>query len=200
MSRWMGLYACCVLVGCGMSDSTGIVGEAESVSAKGTSLSSSVKDDHVEEVEDLDMQASDFECLLHWDRVRNFRITNRLGHRDEALAVANNASGGGAYPVGTVIQIIPDEAMVKRRQGWNPGTNDWEFFKLQVNASGTTIDPNGGRGADISNLVGSCKGCHSGAQPQFDFTCESGHGCGPLPFGLTSEFLVTLQERDPRCR
>jgi hypothetical protein len=144
--------------------------------------------------EDLDMQAADFECVLHWDKVRAFRITNKLGHLDAALAVANNVNGGGDYPVGTIIQIVPQEAMVKRRAGWNPPSGDWEFFALGVSASGTTID---GRGTETTNAAGSCRGCHSKAMAQFDFVCEMDHGCDPL--GISTDFLVQLQNNDARC-
>jgi hypothetical protein len=144
--------------------------------------------------EDLDMKAEDFECVLRWDKVRNFRITNKLGHLDEALAVANDPQGGGAYPVGTVIQIVPQEAMVKRAAGWNAESADWEFFALGVSASGTTIDM---RGTTPSNAAGSCKGCHAKAETAYDFVCETDHGCDPLPIG--SDILVQIQNGDARC-
>src|SRR5688500_17880559 len=67
-------------------------------------------------VEDLDMKAEDFTCITDWDRVRMFRITNLLGHKEQALRIAN-ANEGGDYPVGTVIQLVWFEAMVKRRPG-----------------------------------------------------------------------------------
>src|SRR5437870_1434658 len=87
-------------------------------------------------MEDLDMQAADFECILRWDMVGGYRVTNKLGH--DALAVAHSATGG-TFPVGTIVQIVPTEAMVKRRAGFAAATNDWEFFLLGVAASGTTI-------------------------------------------------------------
>ena len=34
-------------------------------------------------------EASDFQCLTSWTRVRHFRIANTVGYLDEALAVAN---------------------------------------------------------------------------------------------------------------
>jgi len=80
-------------------------------------------------VENLEMQAGDFECIQDWGKINNFFITNKLGHLEEALAVAHS-SDGGEYPVGTIIQLVPIEAMVKRAKGWNPQTNDWEFFFL----------------------------------------------------------------------
>src|SRR5688572_13042227 len=59
--------------------------------------------------EDLDMQAADFGCILDGSHVRMFYVWNSLGHLDEALAVADSATGGD-YPVGTVIQLVPQEA------------------------------------------------------------------------------------------
>src|SRR4051812_26170490 len=67
--------------------------------------------------EDLDMQAGDFVNLHDMTPVRGFFVANRLGHLDEALAVASDPDGG-TYPVGTVIQLVPQEAMVKRRTGY----------------------------------------------------------------------------------
>lgn len=149
-----------------------------------------------DEVEDLDMTAADFTCILDWPQVdQRFRITNLLGHEADALAVAQSAEGG-TYPVGTIIQLIPNEAMVKRHQGWNPTTNDWEYFFLDVNENGTTIATRGG--AEVVNPQGnSCHDCHSAAEPQWDLVCASDHGCEPLPFTL--EQIQEVQNSDPRC-
>ena len=146
--------------------------------------------------EDLDMQASDFECILRWQKVRSFRITNKLGHMTEALAVANTPGGGGKYPVGTIIQLIPNEASVKRRVGFNTQTDDWEFFSLSTSAQGTTISKRGT--TDVTNAFGgNCFGCHNKAAPQWDLLCETGHGCDPLP--LSDSQLQSIQNSDPRC-
>lgn len=145
--------------------------------------------------EDLDMQAEDFVCLLEWEKVRKFRLTNMLGHLDEALEVANDPSGG-VYPVGTVIQLIPGEAMVKRATGWAPDNSDWEFFALEVSAQGTTIMARGTQDV-VNGFGGNCFGCHAKAAPQWDRICESGHGCDPLPF--TPEQIEMVQMADPRC-
>src|SRR5689334_13406953 len=77
--------------------------------------------------EDIVLQASDFVSLKDMTAVRGFFVANRLGHLDEALAVANDPSGG-TYPVGTVIQLVPQEAMVKRAPGFDAASDDWEFF------------------------------------------------------------------------
>lgn len=146
-------------------------------------------------IEDLEMTAEDFGCILDWPQVERFRVTNQLGHEEEAVAVARSASGG-TYPVGTVIQVVPNEAMVKRREGWNPETNDWEFFVLDATAEGTSIVSRGG--AEVVNPLGSCSDCHSGAEPKWDLVCASDHGCDPVPF--TPEQILMVQESDPRCQ
>jgi hypothetical protein len=181
-----------VLGACGGDDSGG---GADASTVDGTTADAPGSASDAAPGEDLDMQASDFECVLHWDKVRAFRITNKLGHTTEALAVANNTSGGGAYPVGTIIQIVPQEAMVKRKAGWNPASGDWEFFALGVSASGTTIND---RGNMTKNAFGGeCLGCHMKAMPQFDFVCETTHGCDALP--ISTAQLEQLQDQDPRC-
>ena len=86
--------------------------------------------------EDFVAQAGDFRNLHTMTKVRDFYIDNRLGHLDQALAVANSPTGG-VYPVGTIIQLVPQEAMVKREKGFNPATRDWEFFFLSVSTGGT---------------------------------------------------------------
>jgi hypothetical protein len=146
--------------------------------------------------EDLDMQPDDFVCILGWDKVRKFRVTNLLGHLDATLAVANDPAGG-VYPVGTVIQLIPNEAMVKRRVGFAPDNNDWEYFALNTTADGTTISARGGTQEVVNGLGGSCFDCHAKAAPQWDRICEEGHGCDPLPF--TAEQIEMVQQGDPRC-
>jgi hypothetical protein len=192
-TRCMVLASLVLLSACGDDDDGVAVADAAAAGPDG----GAVTPDAEAGGEDLDMKATDFECVLRWDQVRNFRITNKHGHQAEALAVANNVNGGGAYPVGTIIQVVPFEAMVKRKHGWNAATNDWEFFNLQVSADGTVIPATNGRGADITNQAGSCKDCHAKAMPQYDLVCESGHGCDPLPFG--SDVLLELQNADARC-
>jgi hypothetical protein len=146
-------------------------------------------------IEDLDMQASDFECILGWPKVRAFRITNRLGHMQEALAVANSPTGG-KYPVGTIIQLVPGEASVKRAVGWSPTTDDWEFFFLTASKTGTVINARGTTGV-MNQFGGNCFNCHMKAQPQWDLLCEMDHGCDPLP--LSAQQIEDVQNSDPRC-
>jgi len=144
---------------------------------------------------DFVAEASDFECLQNWPRVRNIRLTNRSGFLDEALALAQNPEPGKQYPVGTIIQLFPGEAMVKRAPGYDPANNDWEYFELTVSAQGTQIRTRGRD--DVINMFGAqCFGCHEAARA-FDFICEGDHGCVELP--VTGAQIALLQDSDPRC-
>ena len=84
--------------------------------------------------------------------------------------------------------------MVKRDKGFNRETLDWEFFVLDVSKDGTKIRSRGT--TDLANRLGTCLGCHSAA-PQWDFVCETNHGCAPLP--VTRAMIHALQRTDPRC-
>jgi hypothetical protein len=144
---------------------------------------------------DFDPTPEDFECLLAWDQVRNFRVANKLGQLEEALRVANSPEGG-VYPVGTILQLVTFEAMVKRGPGFSPESNDWEFFFLSVTAEGTTIEKRGVTDV-VNQFNGNCFDCHREADPRFDFVCEQGRGCIDLP--LTPELIAQIQSGDPRC-
>jgi hypothetical protein len=146
--------------------------------------------------EDLVMQASDFTNLHDMTKVRGFYVDNRLGHLTQTLAVANSPKGG-TYPVGTILQLVPQEAMVKRRKGFDPATGDWEFFFLTTDATGTKIVT---RGSDdvVNRFGGNCASCHVAAKGRFDMVCEHDHGCAPLPVG--DDVFHSIQEADPRPR
>jgi hypothetical protein len=144
--------------------------------------------------QDLELQAADFDCIKAWPKVREFRITNKLDRLAETLAVAN-APGNGDYPVGTVVQLIPNEAMVKRAAGFSALSNDWEFFSLEVSANGTAITARGV--TDVAGPGGNCLNCHAKAERRWDFLCEHEHGCDTIP--VSDEFLLSLQDGDARC-
>lgn len=145
---------------------------------------------------DLEMKAEDFECITEWTKVGRYRITNKLGFLKEALKVARSKTGG-VFPVGTIIQLVPQEAMVKRRKGWNPKTNDWEFFFLKIEDGKTTIVSRGKE--EVKNQFGgNCYACHSKAGAQWDLICSDTHGCDPLPF--TPEVIEGIQRDDSRCK
>jgi hypothetical protein len=148
-------------------------------------------------VEDFVMEPDDFRNINDMTPVRGFFVDNLLGDLDATLEVANDTEGAGAYPVGTLIQLIPTEAMVKRAPGFDPDSNDWEFFQLTVDAEGTEIVTRGGAEV-INQFGGSCADCHVLAEPQFDFVCEDDHGCEPLPIG--DDVIQGIQAGDPRPR
>jgi hypothetical protein len=155
------------------------------------------------DAEDFDAGPSDFDCLKNaeWTTVGLARFKNLLGHTDEALAVARSPDGG-TFPVGTIVQLVPTEASVKRGAGFNAASHDWEFFSLAASSTGTTIQARGG-GASVVNFTGSsCLNCHDKAAPQWDLICgdpDGGntHGCAALP--LTGAELLSVQMADPRC-
>jgi len=144
---------------------------------------------------DLQIDAKSFRCIMKMTRVRHFYVDNLRGQIDATLAAANTPAGA-VYPPGSVVQLIPGEAMVKRDKGFNVATRDWEFFELDVSTEGTQIRKRGF--ADVVNRFGgNCFGCHVAARPEWDLVCESDHGCAPIP--LTRAMSRALQRTDPRC-
>jgi len=135
-----------------------------------------------------------FGCITDLEPVRRYRLGNLLGDVAASLAVAEDPAGK-RFPAGTLIQLVPLEAMVKREAGFAPATDDWEFFFLGVSADGTTIES---RGPDATNAFGgNCATCHAATADSRDWTCEQGHGCGDLP--LSAEAIAEIQASDPRC-
>lgn len=136
-----------------------------------------------------------FDCVTRMQPVRGFFVSNLLGNQAATFAAARSPTGGD-YPPGSVVQLVPTEAMVKHPKGFSPATRDWEFFELDVTQSGTKILKRGF--AEVFNRFGgNCFGCHVKAQPQWDMICETGHGCDPIP--LTPAMFGALQRTDPRC-
>lgn len=148
-----------------------------------------------ESTEAVQVDNETFGCIRDMTPVRGFYVDNLSGDLEATLAVAN--ADGGVYPAGSVVQLVPGEAMVKRAPGVSPATNDWEFFELDASPAGTEIRKRGF--ADVVNRFGgNCLGCHAKAEPKWDMICETGHGCDPIP--LTRDMLVLLQKTDPRCK
>jgi hypothetical protein len=142
------------------------------------------------------IDAASFKALADMTPVRGFFVDNLVGDLDSTIAVALSAVGG-VYPIGSVVQLIPGEAMVKREPGFSPTTKDWEFFELDVDATGSTIRVRGGDEV-VNRFGGSCATCHALAEPQWDFVCEQDHGCEPLPIDRAT--IETIQQSDPRPR
>lgn len=136
-----------------------------------------------------------FKCLQEMTPVRGFFVDNIAGDLEGTLAVANSAEGG-VYPPGSVVQLFPNEVMVKREKGFNPITRDWEFFELDVDENGSTIRRRGFQDV-VNRFGGNCFACHVQAKPQFDLICEKENGCAALP--ISDLAVHSLQNTDPRC-
>jgi hypothetical protein len=138
---------------------------------------------------------STFKCILKMTAVRGFFVDNLAGNLAGAVAAAQ--AGKGQYPEGTVLQLIPNEAMIKQQKGFSPETNDWEFFALDSDKNGSTIVSRGAK--EVNNFLGlNCFECHKAARAEFDLVCEQDHGCVPLPF--THAMFHAVQHTDPRCQ
>ena len=138
-------------LGCSHSTGTGHTHAETDASATAVDASATAVDTGVA-VAPVQVTAADFDCILAWQKVRGFRV-KRLGGGAlaESLAVANSA-GGGTYPPGTLLQLVPTEAMVKREPGFSAATKDWEFFALDAKKAGTTITARGG--VEVVNAFG----------------------------------------------
>lgn len=136
-----------------------------------------------------------FKCLLDMTAVGNFYVDNLAGNLGETIKVAK--AGHGEYPQGAVIQLVPNEAMIKQQKGFSPVTNDWEFFYIDVNKDGSRIFRRGF--TEVNNRFEmNCFACHVKARPEFDLTCRTDQGCEPIPF--TRAMFEALQRADPRCK
>jgi len=148
----------------------------------------------VAEPQEVAIDASSFRCIQEMEPVRGFYVDNLLGNLDATLEAAQSPDQT-PLPPGTVVQLVPQEAMVKREAGFSPETGDWEFFFLNVSADGTEIATRGT--ADTTNVFGgNCLDCHAPAAG-YDYLCEQDNGCAPLPIGEAQ--FEALQEGDPRC-
>ncbi|HEY4014457.1 MAG TPA: hypothetical protein VGM06_14045 [Polyangiaceae bacterium] len=152
---------------------------------------------------DFNATASDFDCFndSEWTQIGLSHYKNALGDTAATLGIARSQDGG-TYPVGTVVQLNPVEAMVKRAPGFNALSNDWEFFTLNIDAGVVTITARGG-GSTVSNNAGTCLGCHLPAQAPWDLICgdapdggpKTAHGCTPLPVPYSTLAAIS----DPLC-
>jgi len=131
---------------------------------------------------------SSFKCIREMTPVRHFYVDNLLGNVAATVAVAEE--GKGDYPEGSVLQLMPNEVMIKHQKGFNPVTRDWEFFFIDVSPEGSKIYRRGF--VEVNNRLGmNCFACHVEARPEFDFVCEQDHGCDPIPVaGRELEGLV----------
>lgn len=147
----------------------------------------------------VEVTEASFRCLHQMTKVGDVYVDNLLGQLDATKAVASSAAGG-IYPPGSVLQLIPGEAMVKLDKGARPETSDWEFFALDVQPEGVKIKQRGGK--EVRNMFGSCFSCHANAAPQRDLVCGKGNGCPPVVFpgGIdNAKLTAALQKTDKRC-
>ena len=144
---------------------------------------------------------SDFVCIDNMPRIGRYSVRNINGLQTEAEAVAATRNLGDPmpdgvdFPIGTIIQVIPKEAMVKRAAGYDPANNDWEYFKLKLTSSGTTVTARGTDG--IRNIAGECLDCH-GLAKEYESICTD----NPLdlcPLDFTIEQIDNARSNDPRC-
>ena len=136
-----------------------------------------------------------FKCITEMTHVRHFYVDNLVGNLAGTVKVAQAATGD--YPVGSVLQLVPTEVMVKRDKGFNANTRDWEFFELNISPTSSTIHVRGVQ--DVNNRFGgNCFNCHVKARPEFDLVCDNNHGCDGIP--ITRAMSGALQRTDPRCK
>jgi hypothetical protein len=145
---------------------------------------------------DITVSESSFGCIRNWTKVRNTYIKHDDPKKlKEAVRIFKDSVPDKEYPVGTFLQLLPNEAMVKHQRQKFPDTKGWEFFDLDLSAQGTKIKT---RGIDTVNFQGvKCFSCHQPAA-KFDFVCERSHGCAPVP--LDDQKIAELQGADPRCK
>lgn len=136
-----------------------------------------------------------FKCILEMTKVREFYVDNLVGNLAGTVAVAT--AGKGEYPEGSLLQVMPNEVMVKQQKGFSPATHDWEFFWIDLDKNGAKIFTRGA--AEVNNRLGlNCFACHVKARPEHDFVCETSNGCDPIP--VTRAMFGALQRTDPRCK
>jgi len=144
----------------------------------------------------LSISEKSFRCMTEMTHIGHFYVDNLLGNVKGTVRVAESTTGG-VYPVGSVLQLVPTEVMVKREKGFNAATHDWEFFELDVSPSGSTIRTRGFVEV-VNRFGGNCFTCHIRARPQWDLVCDTTHGCDPIP--ITIAMTSALQRTDPRCK
>ena len=135
--------------------------------------------------------------MTEMTHIGHFYVDNLVGNLKGTIQVAESTMTGGVYPVGSVLQLVPTEVMVKREIGFNAATHDWEFFELDVSPNGSTIRKRGFVEV-VNRFGGNCFGCHIRARPQWDLVCDSNHGCEAIP--ITVPMITALQRTDPRCK
>ena len=146
--------------------------------------------------QELTVSEESFGCILDMPKVRNTRFKHADPEKlKEAMRIFRSSEPDKEYPVGTILQLVPFEAMVKHPHEKFPKSNGWEFFALEVSETGTTIIDRGDDNVLNVLLKAPCLSCHQPAA-KFDFVCEKGHGCAPL--SIDDQTIAELQKADLR--
>ena len=143
-----------------------------------------------------------FQCLLDGTKApgKHFYVfhRNKAALRRALHKIETDKMGNG-LPVGTVLQLVPFEAMVKRGRKFNRDGHGWEYFSLNPKADGTTEIILRGKTEVLSAFTHtSCQDCHENRAAQHDAICEFVQGTAGI--GLTDDLLAVLQNADPRCK
>jgi hypothetical protein len=143
-----------------------------------------------------------FQCLLDGTKAsgKHFYVfhRNKTALR-RALHKIETGKMGKGLPVGTVLQLVPFEAMVKRGGQFNREGHGWEYFSLNPKADGTTEIVLRGQTEVLSAFTHtSCQNCHENLAAHRDAICEFVQG--PAGIGLTDDLLAVIQNGDPRCK
>ena len=150
---------------------------------------------HAEETKETGITEISFGCLLGGNKIGNTYISNPDPEKlKEAMRIYKDNVQDTDYPVGTILQLFPDQAMVKRTAEQFPLTNGWEFFEFEILQGKTLIRARGDRVSNSNSVP--CMACHQNA-PKFDFVCGKTHGCAPL--SMSDQKIAEIQAADPRC-
>lgn len=145
--------------------------------------------------EDVTVSEKSFGCIRDGTKIRNTYLKNADPEKlKEAVRILRDRVPDREYPVGTFLQLLPGEVMVKHPRAKFPDTNGWEFFALELSKEGSKIKSRGDKTTNFQGVA--CMSCHQPAA-KFDFVCEKGHGCAPVP--LDDQKIAELQAADPRC-
>src|SRR5258705_12660488 len=112
---------------------------------------------------DVSVSERTFGCILDWPQVRNTRIK----HADpqqlaEAMRIFRDSVPNTEYPVDTILQLVPFEAMVKHPREKFPKTNGWEFFALDISDACTRTPDRVGSVIKLYHGT-TCPSCHQPA-------------------------------------
>src|SRR4029450_4512191 len=110
--------------------------------------------------QELNGSEESFGSVLDLPKARNPRFNPADAQEvREAMRILRDSVPDVEYPVGTILQLVPFEAMVKHPKEKFPKTNGWEFFALDISAAGTKIRD---RGDSVVNLSQgkTCLSCH----------------------------------------